>query len=165
MRLPRMALALAAFFGLTTVVSAASKGTKAIPAAKKHHHLHHVHGVVVSVHHDMVKGHGEIKVKVHHHHHKKLAKSASATATTKKKHHHGIMTFHVTHTTKVERVVHSLGTVHRHKNHFGDVHQGEHVRVAFNHHHHAHEVDILVHQHKKLTTPKPPLKKPAKIKK
>ena len=157
--LARTALVLMSIFGLTAVVAAAPAGTRTIPTTKKHHHLHHIHGVVVAVRHDQKTGYGEIKVKVHHHHHKKLAKTAAAAATTKKKHHHGIVTLHVTQTTKFARVVHSQGLVQRHKTHFGDLHKGEHVHVAFNSQHHAKEVDIIVHHHKKLTTPKPPLKK------
>jgi hypothetical protein len=159
MRLGRMAFAVAMFFGLTTAAAAAQKGTKAIPVTKKHQHQHHVHGVVASVHYDKAKGQGEIKVKVRDRYPKKKSTSAAAAATPKKNQHRGVVTFHVNHHTKFEKVVHSQGKVHRHKAHFGDVRPGEHVYVAFGAKHHATEVDILVHQHnKKLTPTKPPLK-------
>ncbi len=163
MRLKRTTLALALFFGLTTVASAAQRGTKALPAQKKHSQLHQVHGVVVSVEHDKMKDHGEINVKVQRKQHKKTAKTAAATS--KKKHHHGIMTFKVNRHTKFEKVIHSQGKVQRHPAHFGDLRPGEHVRVAFDSQHHALKVEIIVHHGKKLTpTPAPakgpPLKKP-----
>jgi hypothetical protein len=169
MQLGRFTLALAVAFGLTTAATAAPpKGTKAIPVAKKHHHLHHIHGVVVAVQQSLTtRGHGEIQVKVHHKHHKKTAKSAAAAAVAKKPHHTGIMTFHVHTTTKFAKVVLSQGKVHRHPASLGEVKKGSHVGVYFNKLHHAKHVTIIVHHHNKKVTPtitkKPPLK-PKKVK-
>jgi len=157
-----MTFALALCFGLTSVATAAPTGTKALTATKKPHHHHQLRGVVVSVHHDKVSSHGEIKVKVHHPHHKKLAKSAAAAASSKKKHHHGVVTVHVNGATKFERVVHNQGKVHRHSATFADVHKGEHVHVALHsgQNHHAKEVDIVVRHHNKKLTPPAVKKKP-----
>jgi hypothetical protein len=164
MRLRYTTLTLALLLGITTAAAAAQQGTKGLAARKKHPQLHHVHGVVVAVEHDKMKGHGEIKVKVQRKHHKKAAKTAAAVASPKKK-HQSVMTFKVGPHTKFERVIHSQGKVHRQKAQFGEVRPGEHVRVAFNSQHHAVEVEIIVHQRNKKLTPtvapakRPPLKK------
>jgi hypothetical protein len=160
MRLGRTTLALAVFFGLTSAASAAQKGTKALSVKAKQQHLHHVHGVVVSVEHDTMKGHGTIKVKVQQKHPKKAAKTAAAAATSKKKRHDGMMTFKVGQLTKFDEVIHSQGRVQRQKARFADVRPGESVRVAFNSQHDALEVEVIVHRAKKLTPATPPAKKP-----
>jgi len=170
-----MALTLALCLGLTAAAAAAPTGTRALKtaAAMKPHHRHHLHGVVVSVHHDKTKGHSEIKVKVAPHHHKKKAETAAAAASPSKKKakKHHVVTVHVNAATKFEKVVHSQGKAHRHKAHFSEVHDGEHVAVTLSgEHHHARLVDIEVHQHNKKATPptttsptrKPPVKKKPK---
>ena len=161
MRLGKAAAAVALFFGLATVVSAAPTGTRAVPARKKHHHLHHVHGVVVSVQYDKAKGHRVIQVKAQHHHHAKQAKHAAAAVSGKNR-QNGVMTFRVNERTKFQIEIHNKGRVVRQPANFGDIRTGEHVRVTFDARQHAREVDIFVHQHNKKLPPaqKPPLKKP-----
>jgi hypothetical protein len=154
-----MVLSFAVVLGFAVTASAAPpRGTKAIPSQKKHKG-HTVKGVVVEVKHEKVSGHGEIKIKVHHKHHKKTAKSAAAAAAKKHK-HNGIVTVHVNGATKFEKVYHHNGKVHRHKASFSEVHKGELVHAHLDgKNHHAREVDIIIHHHKKAP-PKPLTKKP-----
>jgi len=142
--------------------SQAATGTKAVPSKKKHPG-HTVKGVVVEVHHDKAKGHGEIKIKVHQKSRaKKNSTSAAAAASKKKKTGDHVVTVHVNLATKFEKVVHHQGTVQRHKAGFAGVHKGEHVHVHVGaRNQHAKEVDIVVHQHK-TAPPTPPAKKPLK---
>ena len=136
--------------GVCVVVCAAAlvapSFAAAPPSTNKTHHHHVIHGKVVEVDHGKKSGHGLIKVEVHEHHGKGQPIKGSEA---KGKHH--VVTVHVNHETRFEKVIHTGGKGGETREvlaHFRDVEPGMHVRIKLGHDH-AREVSILVEHHKK----------------
>jgi hypothetical protein len=127
---------------------------------KKHHHT--ISGVVVEIDHNKdKKGHGLIKVRVHDHHGKAPGKdNKGGEARNKGKNDSHVVTAHVNHHTRFEKVFHSGGgkgkgegkgkgaTTREVLAHFRDLEPGMHVRIKLDHGHHAEEVSIIEEHHK-----------------
>jgi len=131
---------------------------------QQQHHHHVFTGEVVEIDHSKdKKGHGVIKLRVHDHVKGQAGNKTEAKGKGNKTEQHHVVTIHVNHDTRFEKVSHSGGkgggTTREVLAHFRDLEPGMHVRVKTDHDHHAHEVSILEGHHHEGNKGKPKGKK------